>query len=381
MMKTLHRIIFLVAFLFFHELCFAQKDVFGLDSVQTKLVNNKGEGPDSLFGVRNMRVVLNNVLYRGGSNNFHRKDAEPKTYNSHPLPYWGLSNLRTSGFGGAIYLYSKYFDQDYPDPMLDSLHELGFNYRCLPDLNPDVVKGIFSDINKLIYAEEIAPIYIHCWNGWHQSGMLSAFTLMQFCGISNQQALKYWEQNTDGNYKGFPAVKSKILEFKPYKEFATDSITRSRICPCMTESILKVKEVESILEIQKEGDTGQKEMMESRTPKVSDDRNSHTHIVRSGETLSSIAKEEKTSIKVICEKNNITESSTLKVGQKLIVSGTKKSESKSNTSSSKKYHTVKSGDSLSKIASKNKTTVSKICKLNHFKETKILRVGEKIRIH
>ena len=380
MIITLRRITFLVAFLFFHELCFAQKDVFGLDSVQTKLVNNKGEGPDSLFGVRNMRVVLNNVLYRGGSNNFHRKEAEPKTYNSHPLPYWGLSNLRTSGFGGAIYLYSKYFDQDYPTPMLDSLQELGFNYRCLPDLNPDVVKGIFTDLNKLIYAQEIAPIYIHCWNGWHQSGMLSAFTLMQFCGISNQQALKYWEQNTDGNYKGFPAVKSKILEFKPYKEFQTDSITRVRICPCMTESVLIAKEVESISEIQNEGDAGQNSMMESPTSKTSDESKTRTHVVRSGETLSSIAKEENTSVKSICEKNNIKETSKLKVGQKLIVSGNKTNQPKDNSSNNKKYYTVKSGDTLSKIASKNKTSVSKICKLNNIKESKTLHVGEKIRV-
>jgi LysM repeat protein len=264
--------------------------------------------------------------------------------------------------------------------MLDSLNELGFNYRCLPDLNTDVVKGIFTDLNKLIYAEEIAPIYIHCWNGWHQSGMLSAFTLMQFCGISNQQALKYWEQNTDGNYKGFPAVKSKILEFKPYKEFQTDSITRARICPCMTESVLKVKEVESISEIQNEGDAGQNSMMESPTSNTSDESKTRTHVVRSGETLSSIAKEENTSVKSICEKNNIKETSKLKVGQRLVVSGNKKTQPKENSSNSKKYYTVKSGDTLSKIASKNKTSVSKICKLNNIKESKTLHVGEKIRV-
>ncbi len=336
MIITLRRITFLIAFLLFHELCFAQKDVFGLDSVQTKLVNNKGEGPDSLFGVRNMRVVLNNVLYRGGSNNFHRKESEPKTYNSHPLPYWGIDNLRKSGFGGAIYLYSKYFTQDYPQNKIDSLAALDFNYQCLPSLNEQVVKSIFTDINKRIYSKESAPIYIHCWNGWHQSGMLSAFTLMQFCGISNQQALKYWEQNTDGNFKGFPAVKTKILEFKPYKEFQTDSITRARICPCMTEYILKVEEAQSVNEIQKEGDAGQKEMMEEGAPSSNE--------------------------------------------QKITDSEKKKSQSENKSTSSKKYHTVKSGDTLTKIAAKNKTTVSKICKLNKIKETKILHVGEKIRV-
>ena len=380
MIITMRRITFLLAFIFSQELSFAQKDVFGLDSVQTKLVNNKGEGPDSLFGVRNMRVVLNNVLYRGGSNNFHRKETEPKTFNSHPLPYWGVSNLRTSGFSGAIYLYSKYFDQDYPASVIDSLNQLGFNYRCLPDLNPDVVKSIFKDLNKLIYAQEVAPIYIHCWNGWHQSGMLSAFTLMQFCGISNQQALKYWEQNTDGNSKGFQAVKSKILEFKPYKEFQTDSITRARICPCMTESILKAEETQSINEIQKEGDAGQKDMMETPTLKAEGESKIRTHVVRSGETLSSIAKEENTSVKSICDKNDIQESSILKVGQKLIISGNKTNQPKDNSSNNKKYHTVKSGDTLSQIAAKNGTSVAKICKLNNFKESKTLKIGEKIRI-
>jgi LysM repeat protein len=102
--------------------------------------------------------------------------------------------------------------------------------------------------------------------------------------------------------------------------------------------------------------------------------------VRSGETLSSIAKEEHTTVKSICENNNIKETSKLKVGQKLVVSGDKKTQPKDNSSNSKKYYTVKSGDTLSKIASKNKTSVSKICKLNNFKSTKILRVGEKIRI-
>jgi murein DD-endopeptidase MepM/ murein hydrolase activator NlpD len=48
--------------------------------------------------------------------------------------------------------------------------------------------------------------------------------------------------------------------------------------------------------------------------------------------------------------------------------------------SDKKYYTVKKGDTLSSIASKNKTTVSKICKLNGMKSTSKLKAGQKIRI-
>lgn len=46
---------------------------------------------------------------------------------------------------------------------------------------------------------------------------------------------------------------------------------------------------------------------------------------------------------------------------------------------SKKYYTVKKGDTLSAIARKNKTTVDKLCKLNKLKKSSTLRPGQKIR--
>lgn len=45
-----------------------------------------------------------------------------------------------------------------------------------------------------------------------------------------------------------------------------------------------------------------------------------------------------------------------------------------------KYHKVKSGDTLSGIARKYGTTVKKLCQLNKIKETKVLQVGQKIRV-
>ena len=46
----------------------------------------------------------------------------------------------------------------------------------------------------------------------------------------------------------------------------------------------------------------------------------------------------------------------------------------------RKYHTVRSGDTLSGIAKKYGTTVKKLCALNGIKETKILQIGQKIRV-
>lgn len=44
------------------------------------------------------------------------------------------------------------------------------------------------------------------------------------------------------------------------------------------------------------------------------------------------------------------------------------------------YYTVKRGDTLTRIAKRHGTTVKKLCTLNHIKETKVIRVGQKLRV-
>ncbi|MBR0077849.1 MAG: LysM peptidoglycan-binding domain-containing protein [Bacteroidales bacterium] len=58
-----------------------------------------------------------------------------------------------------------------------------------------------------------------------------------------------------------------------------------------------------------------------------------------------------------------------------------KTSSDSNSSSSDvTYHRVKKGETLSSIARKYHTTVAKLCKLNHIKETSILQIGQKLKV-
>lgn len=45
-----------------------------------------------------------------------------------------------------------------------------------------------------------------------------------------------------------------------------------------------------------------------------------------------------------------------------------------------KYHKVRQGDTLSAIAKKYGTTVKKLCQLNNIKESKILQIGQKLRV-
>ncbi|MBR3702995.1 MAG: LysM peptidoglycan-binding domain-containing protein, partial [Alistipes sp.] len=45
-----------------------------------------------------------------------------------------------------------------------------------------------------------------------------------------------------------------------------------------------------------------------------------------------------------------------------------------------KYHIVKRGDTLGRIAINNHTTVTKLCQLNGIKRTSTLRIGQRIRV-
>ena len=52
----------------------------------------------------------------------------------------------------------------------------------------------------------------------------------------------------------------------------------------------------------------------------------------------------------------------------------------SSGSTGARYYTIKKGDTLGKIAQRNGTSVKKLCKLNNMSETTTLRIGRKIRI-
>jgi len=109
--------------------------------------------------------------------------------------------------------------------------------------------------------------------------------------------------------------------------------------------------------------------------------------VRQGDTLEKIARRNGTTVKRLCQLNGIKETKILHPGDRLRVSGSASaaksapaaSASKSSKGRSATY-TVRSGDTLNKIARANGTTVKKLCQLNGLKQTSILRVGQKLKL-
>lgn len=206
------------------------KEKYKVNCANEKITDNHGNGFDDLYGTRNMRVILHGVAYRGGANNaFHKTN---KRDNRNPLPHDGLVNLCKQGFSTAVYLYGKNFETADKKIISDDKKDT-LLYIQNSVSNPKQMKEIFRIIQYIIQHPEHGPVYLHCWNGWHQSGYISAAILMQFCGISNEQAFQYWMDNTDGVNKGYDNVKNKVKNFKPFPDIKIDRETQEKICPCL----------------------------------------------------------------------------------------------------------------------------------------------------
>tara|TARA_Y100000589_G_scaffold331600_1_gene385842 strand:- start:1466 stop:2500 length:1035 start_codon:yes stop_codon:yes gene_type:complete len=281
-------------------------DEFGFSSIENRMVDNKGRGDERFNGVRNFRVVLYDLLYRGGGNNLHLKDTIPKYYLWNPMPLYALRQLKEQGFNQATYLYAHNFEYWYPPNRLDSLKSENFTYKCEPKPY-SYLSTFFDEVMNRANKLDSGKMLIHCWNGWHQAGMLSAFTLMQFCDYSNEDALKYWETCTDGNHKGYKVVKDRILNYKRDTALSFTDLQKDQYCPCLDiELEIKEQSEDDIVNLSED------EMMEKQPKKQ------ELHVVKKGDSLSGLSLKYKTTIEKIKAENNL-ESDTIFIDQTLII--------------------------------------------------------------
>jgi hypothetical protein len=205
------------------------KSKYKTECLHEKIVDNFGEGYKDLYGLRNMRVVLHGCVYRGGANNaFNKHDRRD---NRNPLQTEGLQHLADEGFSSAVYLYAVNF-KTAPESVKskDGKNTLKYGMNTLGSRQK--IKELLLEVKSIIENPQKGPMYLHCWNGWHQSGFISAIILMQFCDYTPEQAAEYWIQNTDGVNKGYEHVIKKIKEFKTFDDIKIDPKLKAEICPC-----------------------------------------------------------------------------------------------------------------------------------------------------
>lgn len=84
--------------------------------------------------------------------------------------------------------------------------------------------------------------------------------------------------------------------------------------------------------------------------------------------------------KIIDFKKGVVRDENLLVHRGLFRPGGHSSVNSATSSANRKYYRVRSGDTLGAIASRNRTTVSRLCQLNGIRPTTILQIGRNLRI-
>lgn len=112
--------------------------------------------------------------------------------------------------------------------------------------------------------------------------------------------------------------------------------------------------------------------MENELPSQELNTNAETYTVKTGDTLSAIASKFNTTVEKIVSINNIPNPNLINVGQVLKITG--------EVSTIVKTYTVVSGDNLSSIASRFNTTVDSICKLNNISNPNLIQIGQVLKL-
>jgi N-acetylmuramoyl-L-alanine amidase len=98
-----------------------------------------------------------------------------------------------------------------------------------------------------------------------------------------------------------------------------------------------------------------------------------THTVRRGQTLSEIAGKYRTSVSRLVKMNDLSDPDLIVAGQRLRVPG-------GSGGGGSSVHVVRSGETLSEIAARHGTSVDRLARRNGIKNPGLIRVGQRIRV-
>jgi len=104
---------------------------------------------------------------------------------------------------------------------------------------------------------------------------------------------------------------------------------------------------------------------------------SGTHVVRSGESLDSIARSHGTSVRALVEANGISNPNLILAGKQLVIPGSGGGGGGARPSS---VHVVRSGDTLAGIAARYGTTASAIASANGISNPNLIVIGRSLQI-
>jgi hypothetical protein len=185
-----------------------------LTNASTTLAQTSIMKPGAPFhGIRDYREVMPGALYRGGAANGRA-----------PLNQSELDALCNAGMGTAYYLYSTGLRG--PSVTHCSKGDLDYSFEGWEGKGRAIIhQQIYNTIKT-----KGKPVFVHCWNGIHATGAVAATALMQFCGISAQQAVQYWKVGVAPRVQ-YPSVIRNIESFQPNSKLLLTPEEQATYCP------------------------------------------------------------------------------------------------------------------------------------------------------
>ena len=164
--------------------------------------------------------------------------------------------------------------------------------------------------------------------------------------------------------------------------------------PSYASSLIKLVEMYNLTQLDNIAFSGKQPVINNKNDyNYSNSGNANSsngyYTVQSGDTLSGIALKFSTTSSKLAQLNSISNPNLIYVGQRLLVNQSSNSNSSSsgqssstttNTEASAASYTVKSGDTLSGIASQYNTTVNQIVSLNQLSNPNLIYVGQVLKL-
>lgn len=183
-----------------------------------------------------LRPVLRGALYRSG------------TPSEEALNY-----LCEAGWKRVYSLYGEFTTQTGPRNQNMLRHgrdrrtcqsdgtQKAIEWRAAPSSRLRSLPIIFRDIVETVRNPDRGPVLVHCWNGLHYAGMVSALALRQFCGLSAEQAEAYWRANANRG-ANYPLIIANLKAFKPIPELSLTAEEQQAVCPNLTKGYMVTHE-------------------------------------------------------------------------------------------------------------------------------------------
>lgn len=114
-------------------------------------------------------------------------------------------------------------------------------WRPAPSSRMRNLPTIFQDVIDSIRNPDRGPVLVHCWNGLHYAGMVSALALRQFCGLNAQQAEAYWRANANRG-ASYPLIIANLYSFKPLPNLSLTAEEQQAFCPNLAKGYLVTPE-------------------------------------------------------------------------------------------------------------------------------------------